>query len=107
MLVGDVRGVVAVHRDFLQDDVAFLLHLLRVQDCAGNHVRDDIDGHRKVRVEDPGKIAGAFLGSGRVGLPADLIKRGGNFQRGAPLGALEQQVLQEVGGPVLPVGFVP
>ena len=106
MFVGDVGGVVAVHRDFLEDDVAFLLHLLRVQDGAGDHVRDDVDGHRQVRVQHPGEVAGAFLGGGGVGFPADLIEGRGDFQGRAPLGAFEQQVLQEVGGAVLAGGLV-
>ncbi len=101
VLVRDVGRVIAVHGDFLEDDVPFLLHLLRVQDRAGDHVRDDVDRHGKVRVQHPGEVAGAFLRGGGVGFPADLVEGRGDFQRGAALGALEQQVLQEVGGAVL------
>ncbi len=106
VFVGDVGGVVAVHRDFLEDDVAFLLHLLRVQHGAGDHVGDDVDRHRQVGVQHAGEVAGAFLRRGGVGFPAHLVEGRGDFQGGAAPGALEQQVLQEVRGAVLARGLV-
>ena len=102
VFVGDVGGVVAVHGDFLEDDVAFLLHLLRVKHGAGDHVGDDVDRHGQVGVQHAGEVAGAFLRRGGVGFAAHLVKGRGDLQGGAALGALEQQVLQEVGGAVLP-----
>ena len=53
------------------------------------------------RVQHAGEVAGALLRGGRVGFPADLVEGRGDLQRGAALGALEQQVLQEVRGAVL------
>ncbi len=101
-----VRGVIAVHGDFLQDDVALLLHFGRIQDGTGDHVGDDVDGHGQVRVQHAREVAGALLGRGCVGLPADLVERRGDFQGGPPLGSLEQEVLQEVSGAVLARGFI-
>jgi hypothetical protein len=65
-LVADVGGIVIVHGDFFQDDGAFLLQFLRIQHGGGDHVRDDVDGHRQVRIQHPRIVAGAFLRGGRV-----------------------------------------
>ena len=105
-LVGDVPGVVGIHGDFLEDHVAFLLEFVGVDHCGGDHVRDDVDGHGQVGVQHAGEVAGAFLGGCRVGFAADLVEGRGDFHGGAALGALEQQVLQEVRGTVLAVLLV-
>ena len=106
VFVCHVGRVIAVHGNFFQDDVALLLHFSRVQNGAGDHVRNDVNGHGQIRVQHPGEVAGAFLGRGRVGLPAHLIESRGDFQGGSTLGALEQEVLQEVRGPVLARGLI-
>ena len=48
-----------------------------------------------------------LLGCGGVGLPTDHVEGLGDVVRVARGGALEQQVLQEVGGALLPGDLVP
>ena len=68
--------------------------------------RDDVDRHRQVVVEHPGVVAGVLLAGGGVRLAADGVERLGDVHRGAPRGALEQQVLEEVRRAVVAVGLV-
>ncbi len=65
-LVGYIRGVIAVHGDFLKDDVAFLLEFIGIDNRGGDHVGNDVDGHRQVGVQHTGEVAGAFLRCGGV-----------------------------------------
>ncbi len=107
LLVGNVGGIIAVHGDFFQDDVPFLLQLLRVNHGGGDHVRNDVDRHGQVGVQNPGVIAGVLLRRRRVGLSADLVKGRRDIERAPTLRSLEEQVLEEVRGPVLAVRLVP
>ncbi len=97
MFMGNVSGVITIHGNFFQDDVSFLLQLGRINHGGGDHVSDNVDGHRQVGVEHPRVVAGALLGRRSVGFPAHLVKGGRNFQRRAALSALEQQVFKEMG----------
>ena len=96
-LVHGVRGIVVVHRDLFEHHVALGVHVLRRDQRAGHHVGQDVHGQRQVHVEHPRVIAGVLLGGERVHLAADRVHLRGDVQRGTPLGALEQQVLQVVG----------
>ena len=95
-LVNGVRGVVIVHRDLFEHHVALGVHILRRDQRTGHHVGQHVHGQRQVRVEHPGVVAGVLLRGERVHLAADRVHLRGEFQRGTPLGALEQQVLQVV-----------
>ena len=97
-LEGRVHRVVLVHGQLLQDHPALLLHLPRIQNGGGRHVRDDLRSHRRVLAEHVGVVAGVLLGGQGVGLPAHRVEGLGDVQGGAGAGALEQQVLQEVRG---------
>ena len=103
----NISGVIAIHGDFFQDDVAFLLQLGRINHSGGDHIGDDVDGHGQVGIKHPCVVAGALFGCCRIGFPANLVKGGGDFHRGAALGALEQQMFKKMGGAVLALGFIP
>jgi hypothetical protein len=107
LLMADVRGIVIVHRQFFENDVAFLLQLAVVEHGGGDHVRDDVDGHRQIGIEHAGVVAGVFLRRRGIGFPADLVKSRRDVKRRAPLRSLEQQVLQEVRRTVLALRLVP
>ena len=64
----------------------------------GDHVAEDVDRERQVVVEHPRVVAGVLLGGEGVDLAADRVERRRDVQRAAPRGALEEQVLEEVGG---------
>ena len=95
-----VAGVVLGHGDLFEDDAALGVDVLLADQRAGEHVADHVDGQRQVGVEHPRVVAGVLLGGERVHLAADRVDRGGDVERAAPLGALEQQVFQVVGGAV-------
>ena len=102
----DVARVVVVHRELFEDDAALGLELVGVEPRGGDHVGDDVDRHRQVGVEHPRVVAGVLLAGGGVGLATDGVERLGDVHRGAPRGALEQQVLEEVRRAVVAVGLV-
>ena len=106
-LVHDVTGVVVVHRELFEDHPALVLDVVDVQARRGDHVTQDVDRHRQVLVQHPGVVAGVLLARDGVGLPADGVERRGDLHRRPPPGALEQQVLQEVGRSQVALGLVP
>ena len=95
-LARDIRRVVVGHGQLFQDHAAFVLELFRVDQRRGEHVGDDLDGHRQIAVAHLGVIAGVFLRSARVVLAADGVETHGDVQGAARRGAFEQQVLEEV-----------
>lgn len=99
-VVDDVARVVLGHRHLFQDDAAFGLDVVRADQRAGEHVADHVDGQRQVGVEHPRVVAGVLLRGEGVHLAADRVQGGRDVQRAAPLGALEEQVLQVVRGAV-------
>ena len=99
-VVHDVVGVVVVHRDLVEDDVALGLDVLVGDRRAGDHVAQHVDGQRQVLVEDPRVEAGVLLGGEGVELAAHRVEGDGDVERRALRGALEEQVLEEVGAAV-------
>ena len=91
-----VAGLVVVHRDLFENHPALGLHVGGGEHGVGDEVADDVHGQLYVRVEHPRVVARVLLGGERVGLPTDGLDLGGDLQRAAPLGALEEQVLQEM-----------
>ena len=77
-------GIVVVHGDLFEDHAALGVDVLRVEQRAGHHVRQDVDGQRQVGVEHPGVVAGVLLGRERVQLTADRVDGRGDLQRRAP-----------------------
>ena len=106
LLVDEVAGVVVAHRDLFEDHVALGLDVVRAQQRGRHEVADDVDRQRQVGVEHPRVEAGVLLAGEGVHLAADGVERGGDVQRRAARGALEQQVLEEVRGTGLRRGLV-
>ncbi len=106
-VVHDVARVVLGHRHLLKDDAALGVHVLGADQRAGEHVADHVDGERQVGVEHPRVVAGVLLRGEGVHLAADRVQGRRDVQRAAPLGALEEQVLQVVGRAVQHRGLVP
>ena len=106
-VVHDVVGVVVVHRDLVEDHLTLGLDVRRCDQRAGQHVAEHVDRHRQVLVEDPRVVAGVLPRGVGVELAADRVERGGDVHRRAGVGALEQQVLEEVRGPVERRALVP
>ncbi len=95
-LVGDVSGVVARHREFLQNDAALVLELVGIEKGRREHVGEDLDRHRQVAILHLRVVAGVLLRGERIVLPADGVERDRDVERRAFRRALEEQVLEEV-----------
>src|SRR2546429_9336406 len=61
--VKELLGIVQVHFYFFEDDLAFLLHILRIEFRAKDKVRDDVKSDAQVLVKNFGIETNLFLGS--------------------------------------------
>ena len=94
----EVAGRVEVHVHLLDDDALLAVDLLRVERRVAQHVDEDVERD----VARPGRaldvVARVLLAGERVELAADPVDLGRDVPcRRAPLGALEEHVLGEVG----------
>jgi len=99
--VQKVFGVVEVHLDFFEDDLAFFFDVLGVKQRAENEIGDDVKGDGKMLVENLGVEADLFLGGKSIEHAADGVHFAGDGFGGAALGTFEDHVLHEVGETVL------
>ena len=100
-LLRDVGGVVGGVGQLGDDDAALGLDVGRLQEGGSHHVGEYVEGLHAVRGEHAGVVGRVLLGCGGVGLPTDHVEGLGDVVSVAGGGALEQQVLQEVGGALL------
>ena len=105
-LAHQVLGGVLVHADLLQDDPPLQLHVPLVEPGVEQHIGQNVQPLVQVPVQGAAVEAGVLLGGVGVELPADGVHVPGQLARRAAGGPLEQHVLDEVGGPVLPGGLV-
>src|SRR5215467_3259977 len=96
-LVEKVFGVVQVHFDFFEDDLALLLDVFRIEFGAEDEVGNHVEGDGEMLIEDFGVEADLLFGSKGVEHAADGIHFAGDGFGGAALGALKDHVLHEVG----------
>jgi len=99
-VVHHVVGVVVVHRDLVEDDVALGVDVLGGDQGVGDHVAEHVHRQVQVHVEDPCVEAGVLLGGEGVELAADGVQGHRDVHRRAAPRALEQHVLEEVGAAV-------
>src|SRR6266852_3113916 len=104
-LMKEIFGIVQVHLDFFEDDLALLLHVFGVKFRAQHEVGDHVEGDGQMLVKNLGVEADLFLGGEGVEHAADGIHFAGDGFGRAALGALENHVLHEVGQAVLPWDF--
>ena len=105
--LGDLRGLILVHQDFLADDPPLPLHLDRREARMLVKVGEHVAQLRQPPGLGLGEIAGVVLGGEGVQVAADGLDLAGDPPGGAAFGAFEKKVLQEVGRAVEPGGFVP
>ena len=96
---GQVGGLVGVHEDLVEDDGALGLDVVGAQRRLPHDVAQDVEAERQVLGEQPHVEGRVLLGGEGVAVAADLVELFGDGRGGAPFGALEEQVLQEVRGP--------
>ena len=92
-----ILGIVQVHLDFFEDDLAFFLHVVGIEFGAQNEIGDNVKGDGQMVVEDLGVEADLFFRSERVEHAAYRIHFAGDGFGGAALGAFEDHVLDEMG----------
>ena len=91
-----VLGLVLVHRDLLEHDLALGVDLILGQRRRQQHLRHQVEGLVGVLVEKAGVKVRRLLAGGRVGGRAHAVEELGDLDRRVALGSLEQQVLEEV-----------
>ena len=96
-VVDDVVGRVLDHPDLLQDHRLLALQLLGVEERVQQDVGQEIDRERQVLVEHLHVEAGVLLGGEGVHLAAHRVHRAGDVLGAAGGGALEDEVLDQVG----------
>ena len=101
-----VLRAVLVHADLLQHHAPLGLHVPLVKAGVEQHVGQDIQADVQVLVQTAGVKTGVLLGGIGVHLAADGVHIPGQLGGGAPLGALEEHVLDKVGRAVLPLALV-
>jgi hypothetical protein len=92
-----IFGVVHVHLDFFEDDLALFFLVLGIELGAKNEVGENVERNGEMRVEDLGVEADLFLGGKGVEHAADGIHFAGNVFGGAALRAFKDHVLQKMG----------
>ena len=99
-------GNVIVAVDFLDDDVALLFHFFLVEARVHEHVRNHVNGKRHVAAFDLRVKARLLAGRVCFEIPAAVFDGVGNFECGAVLGSLENEVLVKMAEPEFVACFV-
>src|SRR5581483_370941 len=105
-VVDEVVGRVLGLRDLLEHDLALAVDFGGVEDRVEEEAGEQLGCHREVLAEHLGVVAGVLLAGERVEHAADRVDFLGDLCRGARARALEEQVFDEVGDPVLGRDFV-
>ena len=95
-VVKEILGVVHVHLDFFEDDLAFLAYVVGIELGTENEIGDDVKGDGEMFVEDFGVEANLLFRGESIEHAADRIHFTGDGFRGAALGAFENHVLDEM-----------
>src|SRR6266481_2536969 len=96
-VVKQIFGIVQVHLDFFEDDLALLLDVIGIELGTENEIGDDVKGDREMFVENFGVEANLFFRSEGVEHAADGVHFASDGFGGAAFGALEDHVFDEMG----------
>ncbi len=96
-VVEKILGIVHVHLDFFEDDLAFFPDVAGIELGTKNEVGDNVEGDGQMLVEDFGVEANLLLRGERIEHAADRVHFAGDSFGGAALGTLENHVLDEMG----------
>ena len=95
-VVDAVLGLVLVHRDLLEHDLALGVDLVGGSVGREQHLGQQVERLLGVLVEEARVQVGRLLAGRGVGRGAHAVEELGDLDRRVALGALEQQVLEEV-----------
>ncbi len=93
-------------RDFLENHGALALDLFGVETGMQENIAQQIDGQGQILVQHFGVVAGVLFGGKGVDNAAHGVHLFGDLRRAATLGALEKQMLDEVGDTILGRAFM-
>jgi hypothetical protein len=106
-VVDQVVGGVLHHLDLLEDDRLLLLDVVGGEPRVTEDVGEQIDREGQVLVEHAHVEAGVLLGRERVHVPPHRVDRAGDVLGRAGGGALEDQMLDQVGDAAQRLGLRP
>ena len=106
LLMGDLGGVVGVHRELFKDDAPLHLHVGFRKSRGGNHVREQLDGVREVLLHNVSVIVGQLLSRAGVEVAAEEVDAVGELLRAARGRTLEKKMLEKVRGAERPLVFI-
>src|SRR5579883_3228653 len=95
-IVHEIVGLVLMALDLFQDDVLFPAQLLRVDHRVAEHVGEDVDRIRNILRKHFGVVAGVLLVGEGIQIAADPVDLVGDLLGAAPLGPLEEHVLDHM-----------
>ncbi len=95
-VVHEIVGRVVAHPDLFEDHLPLGLDVVGAEGGVPQHVGQDVERELELRVGDAHVEHGVLVGGERVHLAADRLDRLRDLACAQPLGALEQQVLEEV-----------
>ncbi len=95
-VVDQIVGRVVAHPDLFEDDPPLGLHVVDAKSRIPQHVGEDLERGLELHVGDAHVEHRLFVGRERVHLAADRFDRLRDLAGAALIGALEQQVLEEV-----------
>ncbi len=95
-VVHEVVGRVVAHPDLLEDHLALRLELVEADRRRPHDLGQDLERERQALVGDAHVERGRLLTGERVHVAADRLDRFRDLRRVPVVGALEQQVLEEV-----------
>ena len=98
LLVSNVGGIILVHVDLFEDNVLLRIDFRLTEGGAAHHLGQDVDAQRQIIVAQSGPIARLLLAGEGIRTPPDCIEGLGNLLCGQALTALEQEMLEEMGG---------
>ncbi len=87
---------VLVHQQFFENDLSLALHLGVAQCRSREHVAEQLDAEPDVLGRQPAVVRGVFLGGEGIHLTADAVDGLGDVVGRARLGALEEEMLEEM-----------
>ncbi len=94
-----VGRLVGVHQDLVEDDGPFCLDVVGAQRRCPHDVAQDVEPERQVLGEQSHVEGRVLLRRERIAVAAHLVELLGDGGGGALLRALEEEVLEKVGGP--------
>jgi hypothetical protein len=96
-IVKKIFGIVQVHLDFFEDDLAFFSNIIGIELGAKNEIGDNVKSDGEMFVENFGVETDLFFRGERIEHSADGVHFAGDSFGGAAFRAFENHVLDEMG----------